>query len=98
MAKQTLNAVTPAGNFSRETNTPYQFVVVWNTPRAAAAAAEIASNPKAYKSGVNGRWAKDRGFGVTWHGSEHAAQNAARGGYVWDGAATLVGIFPVAAD
>lgn len=89
MTKTKLTAVTPVGTFTRETFTPYTHIVVWRSERAAKALTEDRTG------GVAGRWAKDNGFGVTWHSSERAANNAAGGVYKWDGRAELVGVFAV---
>lgn len=87
--KATLKVSTPVGEFTRTTGTNYTHVVVWNSPRAMA-------EQKAGSGGVQGRWAKDLGHGVTWHMSEGAARKAASSKYQWDHAATLVGVFAVA--
>lgn len=88
MTKLSLQAVTPVGTFTRATDTPYTRIVVWRSERAAKALADNRTG------GVAGRWAKDLGYGVTWHSSERTAQNASAS-YKWDGAATLVGVFAV---
>ena len=49
------------------------------------------------KNGVDARWVKDRGFAVTWHGSEGAARKAAAAPYGWDRSTGVVGVFPVQA-
>lgn len=90
--KTNLKAVTSVGDFTRATASTYTHVVVWNSPRAARS---FAAHSTGCASGVAVRWFKDRGFGVTWHSSERAAQNATRA-YKWDAQnATLVGVFPV---
>ena len=86
-----LTVTTPVGLFTRKTDTIYAYVNVWASPRAE----RYAANPSEACGGVTGRWVKDRGYGVTWHSSAQAAANAARRGYEWDSAATLVGTFPV---
>lgn len=87
MAKQTLKAVTPVGTFTRETDSGYKFVTVWASPRAAkSAASEYAGR----RSGVDARWSKDQGYGVTWH-----YERPTPAAYKWDRAATLVGVFAV---
>src|SRR6185295_9082204 len=63
---KTLIVSTPVGPFNRKTDSRYTFVNVWASPRAAA----VAASPNPYRGGVDGRWVKDRGFAVTWHGSE----------------------------
>jgi hypothetical protein len=93
--KKTLKATTPAGEFSRETATAYAFVVVRKSPRAAAFVESANSGAQVYRGGVNGRWLKDRGYAVTWHGSEKAAKAAAGKPYDWDSKTELVGVFPV---
>jgi hypothetical protein len=94
---KTLTAVTPVGEFTRKTDSVYTYVNVWASPRAKAAfdsAAERTYRP----CGVDARWIKDRGYGVTWHYTEAAARAAAssKRGYQWDHA-TLVGTFAVGA-
>ena len=87
--KPTLTVITPAGTFTRATATRYPHIVVWDSPRAKAEAGDNGS-------GVKLRWAKDHGYGVTWHTNEAAANRATKAGYQWDRkSATLVGIFPV---
>jgi hypothetical protein len=90
--KTELKVTTPVGEFTRATSTKYTHVVVWNSPRAMEVFKSGASNP----SGVHARWVKDRGYGVTWHGSAESAAKAAAGKYGWDGSRDLVGMFPVA--
>ena len=88
MAKQKLTVATPVGEFSRTTDSAYKFATVWNSPRA-----QTALTPRAdgrARSGVDGRWAKDRGYGVTWHFTRPSPKK-----YGWDAAATLVGVFEV---
>lgn len=91
--KQLLAAQTPVGSFTRRTDSKYTHCVVWNSPRAM----DAFNARKGTECGVHGRWVKDGGYGVTWHGSEAAACAAARKGYGWDSAATLAGVFPVVA-
>lgn len=88
--KPTLHVDTSVGHFTRQTDTNYTHVVVWRSPRA------LGSLTSAHKSGVSARWAKDNGFGVTWHSSGKAAEAATRS-YKWDDNATLVGVFAVRA-
>lgn len=96
--KQTLKVVTAVGEFTRTTNTAYQFAVVRNSPRAKDYFDRVESGAaKADKTGVTGRWLKDRGFAVTWHGSEAAARSAAAKPYDWDSKAELIGVFTVVA-
>lgn len=85
-----LTVTTPAGVFTRTTDTLYRYVNVWDSPRAR----RLAASPYR-QSGVYARWVQDRGYAVTWHSSEQAAAGAARRGYGWDSAATLIGTFPV---
>lgn len=92
---KTLKINTPHGEFTRQTNTPYTHAVVRNCPRAMEAFERKQIQGKVF--GVSQRWAKDRGFAVTWHGSEQTARNAATSKYEWDHSATVVGIFPVLA-
>lgn len=87
---KTLKVTTTVGEFTRKTATAYTHVNVWKSPRAEADIAD----PNAYPGGISGRWKKDRGYGVTWHSSLKAAQNAGRK-YIWDGDATLIGTFDV---
>jgi len=96
-----LSISTPHGEFTRVSTTPYTHAVVRTCPRAAKSY-ELSKTavPGSYearnlKSGVDARWVKDRGFAVTWHGSEAAARNAASKPYVWDSATGPAEIFPV---
>lgn len=92
---------TPHGDFNRTTKTAYTHAVVRKCPRAERENAECAADPakaRYLKIGVNGRWEKDRRYAVTWHGSEAAARAAASKPYLWDAAATVLGIFPVEAQ
>lgn len=92
--KTTLTAVTPVGTFTRTTATPYTHIVVWNSSRAM----DVYRKHLEFgteRSGVDARWVKDHGFGVTWHTSERTARAAACKPYTWEAAATHVGVFPV---
>ena len=89
MAKRTLTATTPVGAFNRATASAYTHVNVWDSPRATAAF------EAGRRGGVAGRWTKDCGWAVTWHGSEAAARRAGAGKYGYDHHATLLGTFPV---
>ena len=89
--KRSLKITTPHGEFNRKTNTAYTHAVVRESIRAQQALTQT------YTSGVHGRWIKDRGFAVTWHGSEQAARNAAAKPYLWDATTAVLGIFPVEA-
>lgn len=102
MSKKILKAETTVGEFTRTTNSEYTHIVVWNSPRVARFVSLVNSGDeravRKSKGGNAARWLKDRGFGVTWHGSAAAAQKAAAGRFSWDGSdATLVGVFEVAA-
>jgi len=88
--KRTLKITTPYGEFNRKTDTAYTHAVVRDCPRAHEALTDVRV------FGVSRRWKKDRGFAVTWHGSEQAARNAAAKDYMW-GASTVLGIFSVEA-
>lgn len=87
--KTTLKVETSVGQFTRTTATAYTHAVVRT---CAAATRALEGN---YKGGVYGRWAKDRGYAVTWHGSAAAAAKAAATPYVWDLKAVVVGVFAV---
>lgn len=91
MAKQVLKVITPAGEFTRTTDTAYTHVVVRISPRAQQALTQT------YSSGVHGRWIKDRGYATTWHASEASARKAAAKPYQWDLSTDVVGVFPVEA-
>lgn len=89
----TLQAVTPVGTFTRKTNSAYKFVTVWASPRAMRACADAGpSGGVRFGGGVYARWTKDLGYGVTWHFTRPSPKS-----YGWDSAATLVGVFEVAA-
>jgi hypothetical protein len=90
--KKVLTVNTPHGSFNRATNTPYTHIVVYSSPRADRAF----QNAKGGECGVDARWIKDRGFGVTWHSSLKSAMAAERSGYKWDANSKSLGIFPVA--
>lgn len=96
-----LSIQTPVGEFTRASTTKYMYAVVRTSERAMASYRPIADGTASEdqlrwsKSGVTGRWVKDRGFAVTWHGSKRAAEAAASKPYVWDNKTTLVGIFNV---
>ena len=99
MAK-TLKISTPHGEFTRSTASVYTHAVVRSCPRSAEEFEyfKALTDPREIrgaKQGVSGRWIKDRGYAVTWHKSEAAAQNAASGNYMWDHSAVVLGIFPV---
>ncbi len=94
-AKQTLMITTPVGAFTRMTNSPYTHAVVRTSPRAAEVFAEFEAGRVKDRSGVDGRWVKDRGYAVTWHMSEAAAKRAAEKGYTWDLHTTVVGVYAV---
>lgn len=81
MAKQTLKISTPHGEFTRTTDTAYTHVVV-AVPASRcgtvyASAADLAARLVGSDSGVMARVLKDRGYIVSWHSSEVAAQKAA---------------------
>jgi hypothetical protein len=58
----------------------------------------LAAGRQSFRSGVNGRWHKDRGYAVTWHKSQQAAINASRKPYLWDAkAAYVIDIYDVEA-
>jgi len=89
-----LIANTPVGIFKRTTNTAYQYVVVWSSLRSLQVSENFKYNANIPK-GVEARWVKDHGFGVTWHGSKQSADKSALGSYSWDKSATLVGVYEV---
>lgn len=95
MAKTTLKVTTPVGEFTRATATAYTHAVVRKSPRAMGVFERAQAGGDVYKGGVQGRWIKDRGFAVTWHGSERAAKNAAAADYTWDGQTEVVGVFAI---
>ena len=102
MSKKILKAQTTVGEFTRSTSSDYTHIVVWNSPRVARFVNLVKSGDeraiRKSKDGNAARWLKDRGFGVTWHGSVAAAQKAVAGRFSWDKTeATLVGIYEVAA-
>jgi len=96
MSKKTLKAVTPFGEFNRTTGSNYTHVVVWHSPRAYKV---FQSGVSSYANGggIDARWIKDQGYGVTWHGSAAAAAKAAKGRYGYDLSSKVAGIFEVAA-
>lgn len=97
MAK-TLIIKTPHGEFTRTTGTAYTHAVVRSCPRAMEAFEASQNDPentRRWKGGVTGRWAKDRGFAVTWHKSEASARSAASKPYGWSRTSTVLGVFAV---
>jgi hypothetical protein len=95
MSKKTLKAVTPFGEFNRTTGSNYTHIVVWHCPRAHKVFQLAVAGDT--NDGVDARWIKDQGYGVTWHGSVAAAAKAAKGHYVYDLSSKVAGIFEVAA-
>jgi hypothetical protein len=87
--KMLLTINTPVGTFTRNTNSAYKAVVVWNSPRAKQS---FEKNVGKKNSGVDARWVKDNGFAVTWHGSKESALKATKQ-YLYDANATVVGVF-----
>jgi hypothetical protein len=90
-----LIANTPVGQFSRTTNTAYQYVVVRTSPRAKEAYCLYHNNNYCSSLATEKRWVKDNGFAVTWHSSLQAAQKSALGSYSWDKLASFVGMYEV---
>lgn len=99
--KFNLKIVTPHGEFTRKSTTAYTHAVVRTSQRAADCLAAYERNKhdaakvRYYKDGVQARWVKDRGFAVTWHGSEAAARNAASKPYLWDKETGLATVYEV---
>ena len=89
-----LKVNTPYGEFTRSTKTAYTHAVVRTCARAMDTLAR--KDERGMNSRVIGRWIKDRGYAVTWHGSEVAARSAAAKPYGWADS-IVVGIFPVEA-
>lgn len=90
-----LIANTPVGQFSRNTNTTYQYVVVRTSPRAKEALEFFQQTNKLSSLVTEQRWIKDNGFAVTWHSTKQAADKSALGSYSWDKLASLVGVYQV---
>lgn len=101
MSKKVLKVTTPVGEFSRATDSNYTHAVVWNAPPAMDLFVRVQNGDAEAicrsRNGVYARWIKDRGFGVTWHGSAAAANKAASKRYGWSLKSTLVGVFEVTA-
>ena len=103
MAKLNLKITTAHGTFTRSTATAYTHAVVRSSERAYGTYLPIANGTATpdqlrwAKSGVTARWIKDRGYAVTWHGSEQAARNAAAKPYFWDSKTGPATIYPVEA-
>jgi hypothetical protein len=89
-----LKVSTPHGEFTRKATKAYTHVVVRKSERAMKSFNE----PVWDSSGVQQRWQKDRGFAVTWHGSEGAARAAASKPYVWDSKTGPAEVFAVEAN
>jgi hypothetical protein len=79
-----LKISTPHGDFTRKATKPYTHAVVRTSERAMESHIAISAGRANFTTGVQGRWHKDRGFAVTWHGSEQAARVAASKPYGWD--------------
>jgi hypothetical protein len=96
---RTLKAVTPQGEFTRGTATPYSHAVVRHSPRAQGLYQKVqagdADGINSAKSGAQARWVKDRGFVVSWHTTEKSALSAAASTYGYDPDTTVLGIYPV---
>lgn len=97
MPKTLMTAVTPHGTFTRATASKYTHVVVRSSPRALAAYQRALAGEPCYKDGVDGRWIRDCGHVVSWHSSEGAAHKAAAGGYFYDRATCVLGIYAISA-
>jgi len=101
--KFNLKIETPVGTFTRKATRQYTHAVVHQSPRAmteflAMTSPDATEDQKRWaKSGVTGRWVKDRGYAVTWHSTEAAARKAAAAPYGWDGSVAKIGIFAVEA-
>lgn len=89
---------TPHGDFTRTSNSPYQWAIVRRSPRAAAIFAKAEAGDTSVLWGSYARWVKDRGYIVTWHGSQDAAAKAASTPCRADLRAEVVGIFSVEAQ
>jgi hypothetical protein len=90
-----LKITTPHGEFTRTATKAYTHAVVRTSERAHHAYEDIKGGKKT--SGVQARWHKDRGFAVTWHGSEGAARAAASKPYMWDRATGPAEVYAVEA-
>jgi len=93
---KTIIVSTPVGEFSRKTNSPYTHVVVRKSARAESKWKESWTSGFKY-SGVDARWAKDRGYVVSYHFSHASAVAAAKKDYRYDRMATVIGIYEIAA-
>ena len=98
MAKSTLTATTPFGDFSRKTDSPYTHVVVrspdcnWREVHSPEELVAKFGSGHGKGGGVFGRYVKDRGYIVSWHSSASAAISAKPAGYC---DSKLLGVFPV---
>jgi hypothetical protein len=90
-----LIANTSVGQFSRNTNSNYKFIVVRESNRAKEAYCLYHNNNYRSSLATEKRWVKDSGFAVTWHGSLESATNSALKPYAWDKETSFVGIFQV---
>lgn len=111
MSKKTVFVDTPAGRFTRNTNSSYQFAAVSEIVaiskydaaigkyvRFPITAAEFAAKIMADKraGGASRRYAKTGGFVVTWHSGQQAAQKSLEKGCPYGGIHTRpVGVFAV---
>jgi hypothetical protein len=94
---KTIKVTTPVGEFTRSTKSNYTHAVVRKSERANSRYQQFLATGEKSGSGVDARWIKDRGFAVTYHTSERAAQNAANQKYGWDWKSEVIGIYEVAA-
>jgi len=92
---KTLLTITSVGQFTRNTNLNYKYIVVRNSPRAKEAYCLYHNNNYRSSLATDKRWVKDNGFAVTWHESLESATNSASKPYSWDKKTSLVGIFHV---
>jgi len=96
MKKTTLKVETLVGTFTRKTASPYKFAVVRSSERSDKVYRDsLVPGSDVYRGGVNGHWIKDKGFVVSYHGSEEAAIKAANGRSAYVSNDTVIGIFPV---
>lgn len=89
-----LMAKTPHGVFKRKTAANYQFVNVWNSPRAKAVFDAAMAGGKRNSYGSAAKCVKDHGHVVTWHRTKAAADKGAQAGWGEDGS-SLAGTYSV---
>lgn len=101
-AKYLCTVTTPVGAFTRTSTKPYAFAVVSEPVSRSGFPVGTPDELRAHiltlgKGGVFGRFAKDRGYIVSYHSSEASARGAAEKGNTPYMTVRALGVFPVVA-